>query len=104
MLYRKHIHGPDARLVERNRQLDEQYINFCRQSGQPVELGCLQQIVRRSKHCGRPAWLNYCSCFDVLGVVHAQEFGEQAHLGLPSLQGARWASPWPAAASDRSEW
>ena len=43
-LYRKHIPGPSAKLVERYRECDEHYIAFCRRSGVAVDANALQLI------------------------------------------------------------
>ena len=43
-LYRKHLTGPAAKLVERYRECDEDYIAFCRRSGVAIDANALQII------------------------------------------------------------
>lgn len=43
-LYRKHLTGPAAKLVERYRECDEHYIAYCRRSGVAVDANALQRI------------------------------------------------------------
>ena len=42
MRYRKHFRGAAAQRHERVRKLDEAYLQFCRERGEPVDLSCIR--------------------------------------------------------------
>ena len=43
-LYKKHLTGAEAQLVERRRALDEAYIAYCRKAGEAILPDCLQTV------------------------------------------------------------
>ena len=54
-VFRKHMRGAAARLIERGRVLDEAYLSYCRIHGQEVDLSALQVVSCASVDPPRPS-------------------------------------------------